>query len=586
MIEEVQSVPTEERSAAPPDAAGLTRDRLLLRALACALLALAVLRPPETYAWSGAVCSVLLAAAGCLAWLGAEGPPLPPAWTAGLLPLALVAVTAASCRARAFDEAGAALTLILAALLGRALARDTSGRDTVARILAVLGSIAAVLAVLQHHVTYPELLRGLATAADPPSPYVIARLQGGRPSGPFTLPAALGGFFALTLPLTLLLLRRRADRWQQGALLAAAVLQAYALVLTRSLGGLAAAAVSLVLSLPFLAPRRRGILLAAVPLAAVAIGFLFLQARRTEVDAPGGDPLLLRAGNWRAAAEMIRDHPLFGTGPGSFGTFYPRYLRPGMNETRYAHDSYLQVISGWGLWSIVPISGFLLAFATRLGRAWRRRAEDLPFAAAGAAFLAHNLIDFTAFLPGVAIPSALLVGMSFRPGDPMAEETPEASRRALNEARGPGLAKARGALAAAAMILFLGHALLSARSEILLREARSAATDGHQEDALALARRASRTRRGDPVPRAFIAEWVLAHGMNEEALRREGERQAERAVRLDPESAILHHDRSLYFRAAGETAQAAREQFSAHLLFPLRETYRPPQGMKDARIEP
>jgi len=577
-----------ERPAAPPDAGGLTRDRLLLRALACALLALAVLRPPETYAWSGAACSVLLAAAGCLAWLRSADLPLLPAWTAGLLPLTLVAVTAASCRARAFDEAGVALTLILAAILGRALAQDTSGRDTVAGILVALGSIAAVLAVLQHHVSYPELLRGLMTAADPVSPYVIARLQGGRPSGPFTLPAALGGFFALTLPLTLLLLRRRADRWQQGAVLGAVLIQAYALFLTRSLGGLAATAVSLVLSLPILAPRRRGILLTAVALAAVAIGFLFLQARRIEVGAPGGDPLLLRAGNWRAAAEMISDHPLLGTGPGSFGTFYPRYLRPGMNETRYAHDSYLQVISGWGLWSIVPISGFLLAFATRLGRAWRGRAEDLPFAAAAAAFLTHNLVDFTAFLPGVAIPSALLVGMSFGPDDPIAEEAADAPRQAAPEAaRGLGLARAWRALAAAAvMTVFVGHALLSARAEILLQGARSAAAEGHQTDALALARRAARARPGDPVPQAFIAEWVLEHGMNEEALRREGERQAERAVRLDPESAILHHNLSLYFRALGETARAVREQFSAHQLFPLRETYRLPQAMKDAGIEP
>ena len=40
------------------DAQRLTRARILLRALAAALLVLAVLRPPETYAWSGAVCAI------------------------------------------------------------------------------------------------------------------------------------------------------------------------------------------------------------------------------------------------------------------------------------------------------------------------------------------------------------------------------------------------------------------------------------------------------------------------------------------------------------------------------------------------
>ena len=574
-------MPPDEWPDEPPDAGRLNRDRLLLRALACALLALAVLRPPETYAWSEGVCRVLLAAAGCLAWLRAEGLPLLPAWTAGLIPLALAAVATASCRARALDEAGAALTLILAVLLGRALAPDRRARDMVAGLFVALGSVAALLAVLQHHVTYPEELRGLLAASDQASPYVLARLQAGRPSGPFTLPAALGGFFALTLPLTLLRARRCPDPWQRGTAVAAAFLQSYALFLTRSIGGLAATSVSLVLSIPVIAPRRRGILLGAVPLAAVMIALLFLQARRDEVGAPGGDPLLLRAGNWKAATEMIRDHPLFGTGPGSFGTFYPHYLRAGMNETRFAHDSYLQIISGWGLWSIVPLSGFVLACAARLRRSWRRREDVLPFLAAGAAFLVHNLVDFTAFLPGVAIPAAILIGLGFGPGD--AAGPPE---------RAPHVAaRRRGGIA----VLHVdgeqnqrssGHALLSSRAESLLEEARSAAGEGNTQEALALARRAARTRPDDPVPRAFIGEWVLTHGMNDEALRREGERQAESAVRLDPESAILHYDLSLYLRAAGSTAPAYREQFTAHLLFPLKPNYRLPNAVRDARRGP
>src|SRR5206468_5685323 len=98
----------------------------------------------------------------------------------------------------------------------------------------------------------------------------------------------------------------------------------------------------------------------------------------------------------------------------SFGTFYPRYMRPGMNETRYAHNSYLQVIAGWGVWAIVPMLGVLLAFARKLRESWRGRAGELPYAAAAASFLVHNLMDFTAFLPSVAIPGALLVGLASR----------------------------------------------------------------------------------------------------------------------------------------------------------------------------
>jgi hypothetical protein len=544
-------------------------------ALACAILALAVLRPPETYSWSGAACHVLLAAAGCIVWLRAGSLPPLPSWSWGLLPLAFASLVVASCRARALDEAGAVLTLILAGFLGRELATTRPTRERVAGLFAALGAVAAILAVLQHHVTYPEELRALLKAGEEPPLYVVARLQAGRPSGPFTLPAALGGFFALTLPLTLSVARRSVGRWQRGLAVAGAVLQAYALYLTRSFGGLVAVAVSLILTLPVLATRRRRMLIVAAALASGALVFLFLQDRRAEVEAPGGHPLALRAGNWRAAGEMIRDYPLLGTGPGSFGTFYPRYLRPGMNETRYAHDSYLQVISGWGLWSIIPLCVFVFAFTKRLRSTWRGRGDDLPFVAAGAGILVHNLVDFTAYLPGVAIPSAIVIGLAFRSGGAVAQERPAPPGQRVRATHGPRrLAMIGRAVPAIALLLvYLGHALLSSRAERLLEEARSAATEGNTSEAVELARQASRARPDDPVPRGFIAEWVLAHGMNDASLRREGRQQADRAVRLDPESAILHYDLSLYYGASGEWAAAYRERYIAHTKFPLKEAY-------------
>ena len=561
------------------DAQHLTRTHILMPALAVALLVPAVLRPPETYAWSGAVCAILLAAAGWLAWCSADGGPPLPAWTAGLLPLAFASLLLSSCRARAFDEAGLVATVVLAAILGQAIASDRRGREVVAGVLVALGCIAAVLAVLQAHITYRQELQSLLEGTAPVSPYVLARLRDGRPAGPFTLPAALGGFFALTLPLTLLGRRSLSGRGMRGVLVAAALLQAYALFLTRSIGGLAATAVSLSLSLPFLAARRRLVLLAAVALVVLAVGVHFLRARSQEFGAPGGDPFLLRAGNWRAAAGMIRDHPLFGTGPGSFGTFYPRYMRPGMNETRYAHNSYLQVIAGWGVWAIVPMLGVLLAFARRLRESWRGRAGELPYAAAAASFLVHNLMDFTAFLPSVAIPGALLVGLA------CGSRAPSAPSARTGRGAGPAVAL-RAFLLGMALIGFVGHSVVTALATDLIDRARVSAVEGSDREALSLARRAARVRPSDPAPRAFVAEWVLAHGMSDGVLSREGRSQAESAVRLDPESAILHYDLSLYMRSYRETGAAYREQWIAHVLFPLKQDYSLPEAVPYRRSEP
>ncbi len=332
-------------------------------------------------------------------------------------------------------------------------------------------------------------------------------------------------------------------------------------MLTRSVGGLIAAAVSLALSLPVLAPRHRRLLLVLIPLAAAILAGTALVARGPEMTGPGADPLSLRAGNWRVALEMIRDHPLFGTGPGSFGTFYPRYMRPGSNETRFAHDSYLQIAAGWGVWTLVPLGAFLSTIASRLRAAWKRADPALVPLAAGASFLVHNFIDFTGFLPGVALPAAVLIGLGLpAPG----------MRRDEDRSPAPLF---RRCLVAAIVVVFLGLSFQTHGAATGVARARESALAGDVQEALEQARLAARLRPGDPAPHAFIAEWVLANASGDPSLRREGRLQAEQAVRLDPESAVQHFDLSLFLAADGEAAAAYRERFAAHRLFPLKDTY-------------
>ncbi len=561
---------------AEPGRAG--RIPLLLTGVCCGLLALAVLLPPEIDPFARAACKVLLAVGACL--LAAEAgdrPRLLPPWIGGLLPFAVVSIAAAACRAHALDEASDAGALILAAMAGRRLASEPRVREALIGLLVALACVAALRATVQHHLIYPIEARALRAGSGEDSALILARLEAGRPSGPFTLPAALGGFLAMTLPLTLALARRsRRGVAARAGIVLAALLQGYALFLTRSIGALVATTISIALALPFLAPRRAAALRWAVLVLAVAGAAFFLHARRVEIGSPGADPFLLRAGNWSAAVRMIRDHPLFGTGPGSFGTFYPRYIEPGMNQTRYAHNSYLQVLSGWGAWAIVPLALFAGAFGARLRPAWRAGGADLPVLAAGAAFLAHNLVDFTAFLPGVALPAGLLLGAGMGPGQPRDRGAAAAPRPDA----GPKTAAARAAQRASAVLTVAlalalsAHAAVSALSRNLLERAGESAVAGDAQGSLHLARAAARRRPGDPAPPAFIAEWVLEHGMHDAGLREEGERAALRSARLDPESAIRHFTVSVYHNAAGRTADAYRELRAAHLLYPLKDLYR------------
>jgi O-antigen ligase len=542
--------------------------RLLPLGSSALLLVLAATAPPESHPWSLAVCEALAAAAIVLLLFEGEARHrLPPGWVLLLLPLAAGSVLLASGGAKALDEAALAVVVIAAGCVGRRLAADVEGPRTLIAALAVLGCGAALLAALQHTVTYPIQAEAVRAAASGDPTGLLVRLEAGRPSGPFALPAALGGFLALSLPSLLVWTAKSGSRAARGLAAAALILQGYALILTRSLGALAACVLGLLLALPALAPRLRALLTPVILILAVFGGSHFLRARQVEMEAPGGDPLSLRAGNWGAALRMARDHPLFGAGPGSFGTFYPRYMREGMNETRHAHNSYLQAVSGWGLWIVLPLGILLVRCAQGMRDIARDRGPDWRAAAlaGGGAFLFHNLGDFTAFLPGVAIPAALLIGIGTGRPRTEAAAAPRMERAAVVAWR-----VAVVILAAALAI----HGVATARSRSLLGRAHEAAVRGDTENAARLTQRSAAARPDDPDPAAFLAQMILAHRIADDGLTRLGENAAERALSLEPEAAILHYTRALYHQAAGESAAAYRERRAAHLLYPLKRLYR------------
>lgn len=549
--------------------------RLPILAAALVTLALAVGLPPEIHPWSRAACQVLLALAA-LILVPLSGGPVPGAarsrWVLLLVPFAALSILTAGCRARAVDEAADALALGCAGLAGACLARHAAGRRAIVAVLLAAACAVSLQAILQRHLTYPAQALRLRAEGDPGAHDIALRLEEGRPTGPFSLPAALAGFLALVLPAALARAARPSRRGPRAAFALLALVMAYALYTTRSMGGLAAACAGVLFILPLWVPRRRGAMAGIVLLGLVAGAALFLHERRIRLGQDGGgDPLTLRAGNWIAAARMIADHPLLGTGPGSFGTFYPRYMRPGMNETRYAHDSCLQAAAGWGAWILVPLLAVVLLWARGLRSAARAGTDEaldrLPILAGAGSFLLHNLVDFTAYLPGVALPAALLIGLG-APSDGDREAGP-----AVSAARGRALARAAiGVLITAAVAL---HATAAARSASSLARAGESARSGEIDRAADLARLAAAARPEDPDPRAFLAQLVLAQRIDDPAWRAVGERAAARALDLDPESAILHYTRALYYRKAGEPAASYREVYAAHLLFPLKDLYRP-----------
>ena len=547
----------------------------LLPLLAAGLLVVAALLPPEIHP-AGRILTHLIAAASALT-LVRGGRPLSRRVKVVLLlvlPLALASLLLApGGRARGLDEAAAFAGFGLAILLGRRLAAGhEAARNLVIAMVATLGTLLAMQAIAQRYWAYPRAAAALRATESADADAYLVRLEQGRPSGPFSLPAALGGFLALSMPLTVVARRQAAGRGARWAATAAFALQSCALLLTRSLGGLLAAVVALGILAGMARPAFRGRVTMAAILVFAAVALLFVHGRRAEIGArPGGDPITLRLGNWEAAVRMMRAHPILGVGPGRFPVFYPRSMREGMNETQYAHNSYLQLMATWGAWAIVPL-GVLVAAALRR----RREAEHgavIASRAAGFGFLAHNVIDFTFFLPGVALPAGLLLGFSAPAEAPEPGPGSSAPARA-RDADAPLGGWGRILAGTTVALLLVAHAATSDRAALHLDRARTLAIAGRTEAAEQEARAAAAAFPLDPDPWAFTAQSLLARKAADPAataLRREA---AERAVRLEPEAAILHHTLALDRALAADPAAAFVEERRAAQLFPAKPLYR------------
>jgi hypothetical protein len=114
-----------------------------------------------------------------------------------------------------------------------------------------------------------------------------------------------------------------------------------------------------------------------------------------------------RADVWRAALEDYRDHPLLGSGAGSFEQYWIRH-RPTALDFRDAHSLYLETLAELG-----PVGIALLAAAVAaiLAGAIRAREDPLAAGAFGAvvAYFVHAGVDWDWEMPAVTT-AALLCG--------------------------------------------------------------------------------------------------------------------------------------------------------------------------------
>jgi O-antigen ligase len=143
---------------------------------------------------------------------------------------------------------------------------------------------------------------------------------------------------------------------------------------------------------------------------------------------------------------MVKDHPVFGHGWGSFASLIAAYKpAPTGFATLYAHNDYLQVLVESGIIGLALVSWLLFLFTRR---ALSLLSQPLPpdartvivwLTVAIVAALAHSVADFGLRIPGVGFMFAAVLAIFVRvSGEPQLALRPRRRRRTAGDARSAG----------------------------------------------------------------------------------------------------------------------------------------------------
>lgn len=172
-----------------------------------------------------------------------------------------------------------------------------------------------------------------------------------RAHGPLINPNSLASLFNLGLIPFFGIMVSASEKKTRQIATALAILLFAGLIATESRGGFVAAIASMAVLCMILKPAGKTIVMPVGMMAAVFIFLPFLAHGRLlhrlgGMAAPMADPAIVeRFSIWRASWRMFLDHPLTGTGPGTFSYYYSAYREPLMDRSAgfFAHLDPLQM---------------------------------------------------------------------------------------------------------------------------------------------------------------------------------------------------------------------------------------------------
>lgn len=268
-------------------------------------------------------------------------------------------------------------------------------RTKIIRAIAMAGFIIGFLAIYQYFFGFQHLADYVSKQGID-GQFTLDYIRRKRVFFPFITPNALAGYLIMIIPLTII--------YKDAFWLLIPI--SLSLFLTQSLGGILSLFMGIMICSYLQGRLRKRSLL--ILLGLLVMGLIIFIIR---LHTPGQHlkPLfsaVTRITYWQETIELIKLHPIIGMGPGNLDLY----------RSRYAHNSYLQLWAETGIFGLYSfiwlISSIVKSNLKSIKRGLSKTPVTLPLTSC-IAFLIHNTVDLTFFLPEVSFIFWLLSGLLF-----------------------------------------------------------------------------------------------------------------------------------------------------------------------------
>jgi O-antigen ligase len=147
----------------------------------------------------------------------------------------------------------------------------------------------------------------------------------------------------------------------------------------------------------------------------LAVGVIGFAFQYRESLARGKRSMEARLVYWQAAVRIFREHPILGTGPGTFGPAYDKIKPPNAEFARPTHNDYLEQASDSGFIGFLAFTGLILGSIGLLYR-YRLMKIGIFYMTRFAVWLGllglflHSGMEFNLYYPALAWPAFFLLG--------------------------------------------------------------------------------------------------------------------------------------------------------------------------------